>query len=421
MSKRLILLTIGIVMLFALSATATETRVATMGNSGLYLKDDAGMFIYPGTMSAYQKMVIAEHYSNSEGTGAGNSPFSYGRFRRVGIVMPAWGSGTLAIFAGEGTESFNVGGPFTLGFTAPTTRFLVGYGMNTGNSSLGFQVDFSGVRNENVGGLPQGGTPDLFTASTWGFGFGLSTPMGDLNNLDFGFRLRIGSYENKLDSTTEVLQNKSDGNMALSFVVRDYYAMNDYMNLVPVAAFGIASEKNIEYFAPDSNLHKFNTTSLEAGLALQTKPTESSEIIGGAGYRYSKLRTRTFADASDGDTLNTDFNTSTTALPFAWLGFEAQVKSWMHFRLGVEKEIATNKSKTEKPVAGATADEGRNEFKTTSSPFAYAVGVAFHAGPVTMDAMVENQWINNGPNFLSGESTDDGQLFPRITFVYNFK
>jgi len=419
MSKRLILLTIGILMLFALSALATETRVATMGNSGLYLKDDAGMFIYPGTMSMYQKMVIAEHYSNNDNSDIG--PFTYGRYRRVGIVMPAWGTGTLAIFAGEGTENFNVGGGFNLGFTAPTTRFLVGYGMNTGNSSLGFQVDFSGVRDENNFPPVQGGTPDVFTASTWGFGFGLSTPMGDLNNLDFGFRLRIGSYESKLDSATEVLGNKSDGNMALSFVLRDYYAMNDYMNLIPVGAFAIASEKNREYFGADSILFKFNNTAYEFGLALQTKPTENSEIIGGFGYRSSKERSKQFGDASDGDTLNTDFSESNTALPFAWLGFEAQVKSWMHFRLGVEKEINSFKRKSEKPVAAAGADEGRNEYKTTSSPLNYAVGVGFHAGPVTMDAMVENDWINNGPNFLSGETTSDGQLFPRITFVYNFK
>ncbi|MGH8005107.1 MAG: hypothetical protein ACRECJ_10350, partial [Limisphaerales bacterium] len=212
MSKRLILLTIGLLMLFCLSAFATETRVATMGNGGLYLKDDAGIFFYPGTMSMYQKMVIAEHASNF--TSTFHTPFHYADFSRVGIILPAWGNGTLAIFAGDDQEHFNVGGGFNNGFFEPATRFLVGYGMNTGNSSLGFQVDFSGVKDENAGSPVQGGTPDIFTASTWGFGFGLSTPMGDLNNLDFGFRIRIGSFEDKRDSSTEVLQNKSDGNMA---------------------------------------------------------------------------------------------------------------------------------------------------------------------------------------------------------------
>jgi hypothetical protein len=418
MSKRLILLTIGILTLFALSAFATETRVATMGNSGRYLKDDAGIFFYPGTMSQYQKLIIAEHNGNEDWVN--RTPFAYNDEKRVGIILPAWGTGTLAIFAGEGTENFNVAGPFNIGFTAPTTRFLLGYGMNTGNSSLGFQVDFSGVRNENGGSPVQGGaTPDVFTASTWGFGFGLSTPMGDLNNLDFGFRIRIGSYEDKRDSSGEMINNKSDGNMALSFTVRDYYALNDYMNLVPVGAVGIASEKTQEFAGADSLLWKFNTTNLEAGLALQTKPTENSEIIGGAGYRFSKLRTQSFDDPSGGDTLLTEFSTSTTAMPFAFLGFETQVKSWMHFRLGVEKEISTFKQKSEKPVAAASADEERNELKTTSSPLNYAVGVAFHAGPVTMDAMVQDWFFNNGPYFLSGDDT--GDMFPRVSFTYNFK
>lgn len=419
MSKRLILLTIGILMLFAMSVYATETRVATMGNNGLYLKDDAGIFWYPGTMSQYQKMVIAEHYSNF--TNTFHTQFHYGDFRRVGIIMPAWGSGTLAIFAGEDNEHFNTGGSFPgPGFDEPTTRFLVGYGMNTGNSSLGFQVDFSGVREENGGSPVQVGTNEVFSASTWGFGFGLSTPMGDLNNLDFGFRLRIGSFEEKLDSSTEVLTNKSDGNMALSFVLRDYYALNDYMNLVPVGALGIASEKNIEYSGADSNLFKFNTTAIEAGLALQTKPTESSEIIGGFGYRTTKFSEKMFDDASGNDTLITEFTTTETHLPFAWLGFEAAVKNWMHFRLGVEKAIATFKEKSEKPVAAATADEERNEFKETDSPLSYAVGVGIHAGPVTMDAQVTNDWWNAGPNFLSGQSYAGG-MFPRISFTYNFK
>ena len=427
MSKRLILLTIGILTLFAVSAFATETRVATMGNNGLYLKDDAGIFFYPGTMSQYQKMVIAEHYSNQLANDY--SPFAYPAFRRVGIILPAWGNGTLAIFAGEDTENFNVGGAFPgPGFDAPTTRLLVGYGMNTGNSSLGFQVDFSGVRDESPQALPQpAGATNIFTASTWGFGFGLSTPMGDLNNLDFGFRLRIGSFEEKADSSDEVLNNKSDGNMALSFVLRDYYALNDYMNLVPVGALGIASEKNIDYVGglPDSNLYKFNTTAIEAGLALQTKPTESSEIIGGAGWRYFKLRERVFDNASGSGTPVSDESFSATALPFVWLGFEAAVKNWMHFRLGVEKQILSEKEKRDEPTIAA--DHERDEWKITDSPLSYAVGAAFHAGPVTMDVMVENEWFNMGPNFLSGNNLDDFgdsdnvALFPRVSFTYNFK
>jgi hypothetical protein len=405
-------------MLFAVSVYATETRVATMGNGGLYLKDDAGIFFYPGTMSQYQKMVIAEHDGNF--TFTDRTPFAYDAESRVGIILPAWGNGTLALFAGDGFENFNTGGGFPgPGFNSPSTFFLVGYGMNTGNSSLGFQVDFSGNRDENAGTPPSTGANEVFTASTWGFGFGLSTPMGDLNNLDFGFRLRIGSFEERQDSSTDVLLNKSDGNMALSFVVRDYYALNDYMNLVPVGALGLASEKNIEYQGADSNLFKFNTTAYEFGLALQTKPTENSEIIGGAGYRSIKFREKMFDDASGGDTLITDFSTTTTQLPFAWLGFETAVKNWLHFRMGVEKAIETFKEKSDKPVVAASADEDRNENKFTDGDFSYAVGVGIHAGPVTMDAEVSSFWWNQGPNFLSGNSS--GDMFPRISFTYNFK
>lgn len=419
MSKRLILLIIGILMLCALSALATETRVATMGFNGLYLKDDAGIFYYPGTMPMYKKLIIAEHQSNFDNTFF--TQFHYSDQTRVGIIMPAFGNGTLAVFAGEGQERFNTGGGYTLGFFAPTTRFLVGYGMNTGNASLGFQVDFSGSRQENNQNVPppQTGTPDLFKSSTWAFAVGLTTPMGDLNNLDLGFRIRIGSYENKLDSATEVLQNKSDGNTALTFNLRDYYALNDYLNLVPVGSFSTASEKNIEYQGVDSNNFKFTTTNIEGGLGLQTKPTETSEIIGGVGYRSEKFRTKVFDDASGNDTLNTDNSRTTTSLPYAFLGFEAQVKGWMHFRLGVEKSIETVKMKAEKPVAAAAADEARNEWKFTNSPLRYAVGVGITAGPVTMDAQVDNDWWNQGPNFLSG--TTNGDMFPRISFTYNFK
>ena len=41
-------------------------------------------------------------------------------------------------------------------------------------------------------------------------------------------------------------------------------------------------------------------------------------------------------------------------------------------------------------------------------------------GAVTMDATVENNFFNEGPYFLSGETTSVG-LFPRVSFTYNFK
>ncbi len=422
MSKRLILLTIGLLMVLAIPVIATETRVATMGFNGLYLKDDAGIFYYPGTMSMYKKLIIAEHQSNFSSTF--HSQFHYSDRTRVGIIMPAWGNGTLAIFTGEGNEHFaqavNASGAYPpFGFDEPTTRFLVGYGMSTGNASVGFQVDYSGVRDENNIGVPQGGPVNIFTANTWGFAVGLSTPMGDLNNLDLGFRIRVGSFKSKADSSTEVLNNKSDGNTSLTFNLRDYYALNDYLNLVPVGSFSTASEKNTEYAGVDSNAFKFTTTVIEAGLGLQTKPTENSEIIGGVGYRSSKLRSKMFADASGNDTLITDLSTSETSLPYAFMGFEAQVKNWLHFRLGVEKDILTDKRKSEKPVAAATATDGRNEWKETFSDLNYAVGVGISAGPVTMDTQVDNDWWNQGPNFLSG--TTNGDMFPRISFTYNFK
>lgn len=421
MSKRLILFVIGLLMLFTLSALATETRVATMGFNGLYLKDDAGIFYYPGTMSMYKKLIIAEHQTNF--TSTFHSQFHYSDQTRVGIILPAFGNGTLAIFTGEGTEHFapavNASGAYPpFGFDEPVTRFLVGYGMNSGNASLGFQADYSGVRDENNANVPQAGGINIFTASTWGFAFGFSSPMGDLNNLDFGFRIRIGSFKSKADSSTEVLTNKSNGNTALTFNLRDYYALNDYLNLVPVGSFSTASEKNTEYVGVDSNAFKFTTTVIEGGLGLQTKPTENSEIIGGVGYRSSKQRSKMFADASGNDTLITDASFSETSLPYAFLGFEAQVKNWLHFRLGAEKSVITEKRKAEKPVA-AGGNTGRNEWKETFSDLNYAVGVGISAGPVTMDAQVDNEWWNQGPNFLSGTNT--GDMFPRISFTYNFK
>lgn len=415
MSRKLIFLTLGILFLFALAALATETRVATMGNSGMYLKDDAGIFLYPGTMTMYKKMIIAEHFTNSVSS-ASVGPFSYGLNQRVGIIFPAWGTSTLAVFAGNGTESFSTAGGTTI--TQPTTRFLVGYGVNTGNSSLGFQVDFSGVRTETQPFLADSGqnTPvQIYTASTWGIGVGLSTPLGDLNNLDLGFRIRIGNFSYKDETPTgDTVQAKSDGNTTLSFVVRDYYALNDYVNLVPAGKFGVATQKDVD--APAQFKH--TTTQIEAGLGVQTKPTENSEIIGGAGYRSSKTRSRDFA-FSGSDSLDTE--TSTTSLPFAFLGFETQVKGWMHFRLGMEKDISSTKNKVNGPFGLNTTDDSKNERKQSTSPMRYAVGAGIHAGSVTMDALVENQWLNNGPNFLSGESTSSGQLFPRISLTYNFK
>jgi len=414
MSRRLIFLTIGLLLLFSLSALATESRLAAMANSGTYLKDDAGIFLYPGTMMMYKKMIIAEHFGNSTSGSVG--PFGYGDQHRVGIIFPV-SSSVLAVFAGDGEESFTVGGSMS---TQPTTRFLVGWGTNTGNASVGLQVDFSGVREE-FPGVPQAGGATIFTASTWGIAVGLSTPMGDLNNLDLGFRIRIGKYEEKDDTATaNAVFNKSDGNTTLSFVGRDYYALNDYVNLVPAAKFGVSTQKDLDDFSADTARFKNTITAIEVGLALETKPNENSELIGGAGYRSTKTKFAELTHGTAGGADSVSFSSTDSHLPFAFLAFETQVKSWLHFRLGVEKTIDVTKEEVE----GATVilpNAKLNESKQGSSSLAYAFGVGIHAGAVTMDAVVENEWLNNGPNFLSGEDTDNGQLFPRITFTYNFK
>ncbi len=415
MSRKLIFLTLSLLVCFALSAVATETRVATMGNSGFYLKDDAGIFIYPGTLTMYKKMIIAEHFTNSSFNDP--TPFGYSGVRRVGIIFPGLLNGTWAVFAGNGQESFTVQGT---GITQPTTRFLLGYGTNTGNSSIGFQVDFSGVRTESNTPPPQTGGATIFTASTWGVAAGLSTPLGDLNNLDLGFRIRIGKFERKDDTATvNAVSEKSDGNTTLCFVGRDYYALNDYVNLVPVAKFGISTQKDID-FGGDTARFKFTETMIEAGLGIQTKPSENSEIIAGAGYRSDKMRFREFTHGFAGGADSVDFQQNDMHLPFAFLGFETMVKNWMHFRMGFEKTIDVFKEEIKGPPGDLEANAKLNESKQGSSSLDYAVGVGIHAGSVTMDALVANSFFNDGPNFLSGRTTA-GPMFPRISFTYNFK
>jgi hypothetical protein len=415
MSRKLILLTLAILFCFALAAQATETRVATMGNSGLYLRDDAGIFIYPGTMVHYKKMIIAEHFTNS---GANDpTPFGYSGVQRVGIVFPGFLNGTWAVFAGQGTEDFTVQG---VGMTEPTTRFLLGYGTNTGNSSIGFQVDFSGVRIENNTPPPQAGGATIYTAGTWGVAAGLSTPLGDLNNLDLGFRIRIGKFKFEDDTATaNAVAAESDGNTTLSFTLRDYYALNDYVNLVPVGALGLSTQKDIDY-SGDTSRFKFSHTVMELGLGVQTKPTENSEIIAGAGYRSSNMTFREFTHGSSGGADSVEFAQTDAHMPFAFLGFEAAVKSWMHFRLGVEKTIDVFKEEIKGPPGALLPNSKLNEAKQGGSSLEYAIGVGIHAGPVTMDALVENQFLNEGPQFLSGETTNVG-LFPRVSLTYNFK
>jgi hypothetical protein len=366
-------------------------------------------------MTQYQKLIIAEHATNSGFNDP--TPFGYHGDTRVGILFPGFLNGTWAVFAGDGQEDFTVQG---VGITEPTTRFLLGYGTNTGASSVGFQVDFSGVRQESNTPPPQTGGAQIFTASTWGVAAGLSTPLGDLNNLDLGFRIRIGKFKFEDDTATaNAVSAESDGNTTLSFTARDYYALNDYVNLVPVGALGMSTQKDVDY-SGDTSRFKFSHTVMELGLGIQTKPSESSEIIAGVGYRSSGMTFREFTHGSGGGADSVEFQQTDAHMPFAFLGFEAQVKSWMHFRMGVEKTIDVFKEEIKGPPGALLPNSKLNESKQGSSSLEYAVGVGIHAGPVTMDAMVENQFFNEGPQFLSGETTNVG-LFPRVSFIYNFK
>lgn len=218
------------------------------------------------------------------------------------------------------------------------------------------------------------------------------------------------------------LDRSSEGGIELAVNARAFVAAAPNLKVVPVVGFTTFSwnEKNADQPAPTGTVEKitYSLRAIEAGVGINYT-TKNALLAGGVSFISAGEERKDENDNGvSGNTTTTTFNNTT--LPKVNLGAEYYALDWLTLRLGYVKTIQSGSLKTEATFSGGNSTN-TNTGANTANPNTlgeYATfGVGFKFGDFNLDGALSNNFLVNGPNVISGQST---KLFGQISAHYSF-
>jgi len=358
---------------------ATETRVFSMGQSGVFMNDNSNILYFPGNVMRFGNEIVTElRLKDNE-----------------------------ELFSAEIRLPFN-SHMFGLNFNRPINVYNPGVGMNIrldqttdlylgtkmGDNDLG--VRFSLGRD----GYSQDSTlvqPRLEESARYlEIAGGYSTDIFDIS-----LGLELPSIKSELRRNKD---EYSGNNVWING--RYFYQYNSEIKFVPVLqiSFGSADRKtDLGAGIPQAETD-YSLSNVNLGIGLNYQILENSLLvlaIDPFGYATAKEKEK------EGDELTT----TTTTFPRLYLGAEASIKSWLIGRIGANKAYQTITRKT-KPNQG---DE--IESTTHQSPYNVSFGLGLKLGRFLIDFDMNDGLFFEGPNFISGRFRDFSN---RVSVSYLF-
>jgi len=368
--KRMCVLCVALfVLVVALPALATETRVQTMGDQRLFIQDDYNIWNYTSTVNNYPRHLIVDH-NNSGYTGDS----------RVGMIVPFMKNAVLGAFFSDDAI------PLDFAWYWPGQRIDLFWGYRATNFDLGLHVDWWGDKSEQ-------GPTDKQSASVVGLQAGVGFNANG-NMLEFDAAYKKASYAYEPIASAFDSSYNDDGASMIALGARYLWAYNNMVTLVPALRFEQFKENNLLGVENKSS-------SFDVGAGCNTVPLQGTEFLTSIGIEMDKFEAK---DAAGTTVDDENFK----ILPYVKFGADIQLKPWLNFRVGAQKWIQS------------TFEDKIADTKETHPNFVYNLGVGIMVGDVQFDAELDNDWLNQGPYFLSGEG-DNGDMFPKISFKYDYR
>lgn len=370
---------IALILIFAVSAMATDTRVMTMGENNRVLLDEANMSLFPGRTIEYPNLAIGE--------------FSNDSFTRFGIN---WKFGTdnpwvLGTYITESpdfmptmyTTNYAIMPNFTFFNPDDTRRIDLYYGRHLGDNNFGANFNYSQASQEE----PTGGKEGI---SQFGVKFGLTPSTGEW---DLAAGIAFGNWTD--EDAAGTVETEPDGYYDASFAGRYFINQGPNYVFIPHAElmFGKHGWKNSDGSAGETE----KMMGVDLGIGLNYTPSNSVLAVFDAGFMYQKITSEVTAASVtvDGD------EETYLHMPYFKIGLDADVFKWMDIRLGATTFWANDKS------TNAAGEE--TKFKNPENDT--YLGFGFHWGNLHVDAYTDPGMFLDGFNFLSGETnTMNAQL-----------
>ena len=359
--KKFIIISFVFVLILAMSAMASETRVWTMGNNNNVLIDDANIWMYPSTIVNYGNQSSAEYFD-----------YDY-EFNLFGVNWALNNSAKGVI----GTYfSSNNGGD----------RGHFFYGQQFGGNNFGIHLEAYQTSYKY-----EGSSQEEYGSSYYNLTFGLSDQGGQW---DVAANIGTGSYQ-YTDNAGFVYQ-ESDGNSNFGVMGRYWKVRNP--NYTQVYHLGFMMNKNgyKYHYAPPTadDVYANKYSSVDAGCGFNLTPSNNVLAVFDLGIMLDKY---TYEDSNVPD----DYTEKTLVLPYFKMGMDGEVFKWLDVRFGAT--MYWNNYKQEQ-----AADSYSEKYSNNDTYF----GLGFNFGRLHVDIEANPDLFFYGPDFISGadENLSDGSL-----------
>ncbi|MEE8577783.1 MAG: hypothetical protein V3T31_11060 [candidate division Zixibacteria bacterium] len=465
--KKLITITLCLILVMSAASFATKTRTLTMGDNNGILLDEANIWMYPARINDYPDIAVGEFsagdYEGEKYDGDDDYFSEFGIHWKFGSDNP-WILGTyLYNSQGEfGDDAYLNAILWPVGLAShaddvepfgssqwgfPDTdysnkRISLFYGRKLGGYNFGFAFHklHSSYRAENDDGnnyMDQ-------SFSRYNFSLGLTEGMG---NWDLALHVQMQTWRDKqlIDDAgtwSELDKTKPAGNTFFQLMGRYFPApINPSLRLVPHVSLSFGKFETEDYYdgsgsSPTDywltpNTEKMTAFIVDLGSGLHYTPAAGMLAVMDFGVSYAKL-TNEWADleangsgtSSGFDETGEDKYTMWT-LPYMKIGFEGEVLKWLKVRMGATtywRSLSEEWSFTEDGAAvDYDPDEPVKWVERWPANKTY-LGLEFNWGNLTIDTWTDPDLFLHGFNFISGEREDDGdgRMNAGLSAIYSF-
>jgi hypothetical protein len=412
------ILVLGAALMLALPvvASAQMSRVEGMALQGDYIKDWSGMFTYTSQVANVGNLVYGE-LGNVEGPLSG--PPLFINDRSVGAVIGNLWEGRLGTWAihlreqtpqlGQGNAASN---PAPGGFGSDPNvntfeSFDVMWGKKFGTTNFGLRLNRSfGSAVAEVGGVTSKLEADFLQAdpnlarNVLGVGAGIGFEMNATSNVELNFLWQNRSWLLEVPG----LKVEEDGSKAFQLAGRAMWQWQPNIMVVPVFKYYNFDLGEKATAAGVTTTFDNSRSGWQIGAAGNWSLGSNDLFVLGVNVAQNKLKQQEdLFGLGFGDSL--EITESFTPQLFAAL--ETHVNSWLTLRFGANKG-AWEKVKIE--------DVSGDNVELTLSTFNMRLGAGVKVGNLQLDAIVHDEFPNNGLWFISGSPTDD--LFTKVTATY---
>ncbi len=388
--KTKVLVIFLILVIIPATALGTATRIAGLGGwpgTTYIVKDAVNPVHFPSTLAYYSHLLYAEFGTNpSTGLTELDRVGAWYGFEGKDCV---WG---FDIFnRGKGTYS---GMPqIPLGDNALPYRANLRWAKPFGNVIFGAALGL--FHESHMEAKKSDGSDSKLEQKATVIGIKLGvTALDKLLDVALGFE--FPSFTNTDADGNTITEN--DGSSHIDFAARYWYHYADKCTMIP--HMEVVMHKD-GYSTPVPDGMSSSLTDVRFGVGHNWKPVKTVLVIFELGVRFA---TTTYSSEVAGAE---DATYSATHMPYWRIGWEGRVYKWLKVRAGAAKSWDTDKYEKYGFYPLDPDDAG-----TTTAMF---FGGDFNFGPVTIQYLLDQDFVRRGPHFISGSP---GSIFHRFSMFY---